>query len=99
MSEPLLGRPFPETLELYRRDLLAFAADRFSGSVNAKSLTSSFVAERVGRIAHIVKGIFREDGRQEADEDTKGSEKWCDIGTETNKEWEELLAVKLSKTR
>lgn len=41
LSEPLLGRPILEALELNTRDLLTSAFDRLAGNANTESLVSS----------------------------------------------------------
>lgn len=95
VSEPLLVCPFLKALGLTTCHLLTSTVDRYTGSVDAESVLGCFVTQGDGRLLCVMEGIFHEHGSQNTDKDTEGSEEWCEIGTNIDKEYEESLAVSL----
>lgn len=82
VATPLLGLLVLDALDLNPRDLLAAAADRFSGSIDAERLVGTFAEDGNGRISRVIEGFFHAEGDdQQDDDDTKGE--WYDIGGKT----------------
>lgn len=44
-----------------------------------------------------MEGALHEDGSEDDDYGTENSAQWCNIGTETDEKWENLLTVKYSR--
>lgn len=65
--------------------------------MDAKSLIGSFDAESDRRLAGVINVVFHEDDGAVDEYSTENSNELCDIGTETDEEWEKLLTVKRSK--
>lgn len=97
VSDPLLGRPILEALGLNTRDLLAAAADQFCGSVDAERLVGSVTNTGDGRLSRVMEGVFHADGGEEGDGNEDDNGEWCDVGCETDEEWEVALEGKLSE--
>lgn len=99
VAEPLIGRPLLEALGLNTRELLAAAADRFAGSIDAERLLGTFAERGDGRVSRIMEGVFHADGGEDdmADDDAQGE--WCDIGEETTQEWEDSLSDRLAQAK
>lgn len=97
MGDLLSGRPLLESLGLNTRDLLAAGADQFCGSVDAECLIGSFAETGDGRVSRVLEGVFHADGGDDAEENGDNNGDWCDIGDETEQEWETALNEKMSE--
>lgn len=95
LAEPLLGRPLLEALGLNTRDLLAAAATRLAGTVDAASFPESLDEHGDGRVSRVLEGVFHEDGGAHDDETDEQAVEWCDLGPESEAEWEAALDSKL----
>ncbi len=62
LGEPLLRRPVLERLGLNTRDILAAAAERFAGCVDATLLPVSDHGSGEGRVSRVLDGVFHADG-------------------------------------
>lgn len=83
LGEPLLGRPVLEALGLECHKVLAAAADRHGGTVDASTIIgnqSDFGSDRIGRV---LDGVFHADGgANDADLNDDG---WLDLDPEDPK--------------
>lgn len=53
MREPLLERPIIDVLGLNTHELLAVAADRFAGTVNAERFVGRIDGHSAGRVSRV----------------------------------------------
>lgn len=79
-SEPSMGEPIVDALGLNTDELIATAADRFAGSVDAQALIGWIDRQTEGRVSPIMDGVFHADEVQKVKEADADSEKWYDIG-------------------
>lgn len=98
VTTPLLGRPILEALGINTRELLAAAADRFSGSVDADQMLATLDERGDGRVSRLMEGVFHSEGG-EHEEDDGATPVWCDIGGETESEWENELLEKVREAK
>lgn len=84
--EPLLGRPVVDALGLNTRGLLAMAADRFDGSIDAKRLVGWVYGHSAGRVSCSMERVFHVDEGENVEYIDTDSEEWYDIGYESNTE-------------
>lgn len=96
-GEPLLGRPVLESLGLETRDILAAAAQRFTGEVDMTNLLPPPSATR-GAVARLLEGVFYSDGG--ADEtDLSDEDGWLDMGPESKTEKARTLKLKCDEAQ
>lgn len=82
---------------LNARDLVASAAGRFAGNVDAESLVVSYVAQGDGRLTLVMEGVYHAHGWELGNDDDDGSNEWRSINTETDEDWDKCLQAKISK--
>lgn len=88
VGEPLLGGPVLEALGLNSREMLAAAAHKYSGSVDASLLPTLHTTHGTGRISRVMEGIYHEDGGEDESDAVHDGTPWCELGPETDKELE-----------
>lgn len=98
VETPLLGRPIQEALGLNTRELLEAAADRFAGGFDAERMLASLTKQGDGRVSRITEGVFHSEGGEQVEDDAIMHE-WCDMGQETDEEWETELASRLAQAK
>jgi len=96
VGEPLLGGPMLEALGLNTRNILAAAAAKYSGTVDVTALVGDDTHYGESRISRVMDGIFHEDDGEDQ-EDATGDTQWCDLGPETDEEWERAAALRLKE--
>lgn len=95
VPEPLLGRPLLEALGLDTQEILAAAADKYAGTVDAQQLTKVIAENGPGNVARVLEGVYHTDEAEAIAEDDPSTTDWCDLGPETTTEWEKELAARL----
>lgn len=81
-----------EKLVLNTRQTLPAAARQYSGWVDALLSSTMLAGHKTDRISRIMDGIFHEDGGEvDSDAVDDGSQR-CDLGPESEEEWERTVA-------
>lgn len=99
VPEPLLGRPLLECLGLDTAEILATAANRSACVIEPQYLPDLQNTSGDGRISHVLDGRFHADGNGDDeypdDSPLLPNNHWCDIGPESDEEWEQHLQNRL----
>lgn len=95
VPEPLLGRPILEALGLDTKRILSAAADKYAGCVDADALIKSSQRLGTGRVSRVSEDVFHSNDND--DDDVDDENEWCDLGEETDTEWENHLQARLTE--
>jgi len=99
VGDPLLGRPVLEVLGLNTRNILAAAAEKYSGTVDvAALLDETDAAAQVSKVSRILEGVFHADGGAD-DADLDENDGWLDLGPEDPIEKRKILNEKVEEAR
>lgn len=96
VGEPLLVRPLLETLGLNMRTILAAAPNRYTGAVYESDTFAAQDDHSEGSICSVLDGVFHADSGDAQSDDEYDSD-WCDLGPESDAEWNGELQSCLSE--
>lgn len=88
-------RPVLDERRLNTCELLATAADCFTGSVDAEPLLRCIDGHSTGRVSRITDGMSHADGCGNVEEIDVDSKEWYVMGHDTRTEWGDVFAEKL----
>lgn len=97
VGEPLLGRPVLEFLGLNTRDILAAAAEKYSGVVDIPDILDA-IPEPKGKVSRILEGVYHADGGVD-DDDLDEDDDWIDLGPEDAEENYKVLESKMKEAK
>lgn len=89
--DPFMGLPVLEALGFNNPDLILATADQFGWSIVTYRIIGSFKESGNGGMSRVMEGVFHAEGGEDVEKDQDNTGEWCDIGEETDQEWEMAL--------